>query len=56
MEQKKVSFPIGFGFTQSAISLPGVAHEGILYFMGRTSILMYDPSTIMKNVTSLIFL
>ncbi|GAU16752.1 hypothetical protein TSUD_199950 [Trifolium subterraneum] len=39
--KKIVSCPNGF--TQSAMLPPAFAHQGILYFMGRTSILMYDP-------------
>ncbi|KAK7264812.1 hypothetical protein RJT34_32423 [Clitoria ternatea] len=31
------------GFTQINIWVPGVAHEGKLYFMGKTSLLVYDP-------------
>ncbi|KAL5065647.1 hypothetical protein RYX36_027384 [Vicia faba] len=41
--KKNVSCKNGFSFTQSALLLPVVAHEGILYFMGRTSLLKYDP-------------
>ncbi|XP_045810267.1 uncharacterized protein LOC123904677 [Trifolium pratense] len=39
--KKTVSCPNGF--TQSTILLPAFAHKGILYFIGETSILMYDP-------------
>ncbi|XP_004508250.1 putative F-box/kelch-repeat protein At1g15680 [Cicer arietinum] len=31
------------GFTQCTLLLNVVAHEGFLYFMGRTSVLVYDP-------------
>lgn len=41
--EKIVSCQNGFSFTQSKVLLPVVAHEGILYFMGRTSVLKYDP-------------
>ncbi|CAK8563891.1 unnamed protein product [Lathyrus sativus] len=40
--EKKVSCQNDFSFTQSALLLPVVAHEGFLYFMGRTSLLKYD--------------
>ncbi|XP_058782884.1 uncharacterized protein LOC131657489 [Vicia villosa] len=41
--EKIVSCKNGFSFTQYVVSLAVVAHEGILYFMGRTSVLKYDP-------------
>jgi hypothetical protein len=40
-KKKTVSCPNGF--TQSPMLPLGFAYQGILYFMGRTSILMYDP-------------
>ena len=41
--KKNVSCPNGLSFTRPAILPYVVAHENILYFMGKTSILVYDP-------------
>ncbi|XP_027368725.1 uncharacterized protein LOC113874709 [Abrus precatorius] len=38
---KIVSCPSGF--TQTNVWVPAVAHKGRLYFMGKTSLLVYDP-------------
>ncbi|XP_061361727.1 uncharacterized protein LOC133305505 [Gastrolobium bilobum] len=40
---KLVSCQKGFSFTQATVSLPAVAHGGKLFFMGKMSLLVYDP-------------